>query len=305
MTAQPRSRHPMRGPALRQRRRPRRLRSRRQPGMEPMGPRTRPGPGAGHRDGARPPPADTVALPVTDPDEGPAALAEIDRLEVEAAATTTALGGAGTLLESLSRDRWAVVTSGVTVLARARLAAAGLPAPPVLITADDVSQGKPAPDGYRTAAANLGVDPARTVVFEDSTAGAQAGAAAGATVIGVGQRGLGTGASLVVRDLRGGCVARRPPQPCRRGPAEALNTSTSRTQPARRAAGAACGGPVRPAPREGGTGGPPEEPYPICGPVRGRWVVAWMRGLSQCSDHGSHRRPPAGDGCEPLPRHRA
>ncbi|MFF3714022.1 HAD-IA family hydrolase [Streptomyces phaeochromogenes] len=147
--------------------------------------------------------ADTVALLVTDPKERPAALVAIDRLEVEAAVTTTALPGALTLLKSLPRDRWAVVTSGVTVLARARLATAGLPTPPVLITADDVSHGKPAPDGYCAAAEKLGFAPARTVVFEDSTAGAMAGAAAGTTVIGVGQRGLATEATVVVRDLRG------------------------------------------------------------------------------------------------------
>ncbi|MFD3480526.1 HAD-IA family hydrolase [Streptomyces sp. NPDC058695] len=147
--------------------------------------------------------ADTVALLVTDPKERGAALAAIDRLEVEAAATTTALPGAREFLTSLPYDRWAVVTSGVTALAQARLAAAGLPTPPVLITADDVSHGKPAPDGYRTAADSLGFAPARTVVFEDSTAGAKAGAAAGATVIGVGQRGLATDATFVVRDLRG------------------------------------------------------------------------------------------------------
>ncbi|MFB6679241.1 HAD-IA family hydrolase [Streptomyces sp. NPDC056390] len=71
------------------------------------------------------------------------------------------------------------------------------------VSADDVSHGKPVPDGYRTAAEQLGLTPARTVVFEDSTAGAKAGAAASATVIGVGQRGLATYATLVVRDLRG------------------------------------------------------------------------------------------------------
>ncbi|MFC8194876.1 HAD-IA family hydrolase [Streptomyces sp. NPDC057298] len=147
--------------------------------------------------------ADTVALLVADPGARPAALAEIDRLEIEAAATTTALPGALDLLTGLPRGSWAVVTSGVTGLARARLAAAGLPLPPVLVTADDVSHGKPAPDGYRAAAARLGVDPARTVVFEDSAAGATAGAAAGAYVIGVGPRGLDTGASVVVPDLRG------------------------------------------------------------------------------------------------------
>jgi len=147
--------------------------------------------------------ADTVELLVTDPAERPAALAEIDRLEIEAAATTTALPGALDLLTSLPHGSWAVVTSGVTGLARARLAAAGLPLPPVLITADDVSYGKPAPDGYRAAAMRLGVDPALSVVLEDSAAGATAGEAAGAYVIGVGPRGLDTGAPVVVRDLRG------------------------------------------------------------------------------------------------------
>lgn len=147
--------------------------------------------------------ADTVALLVPDPGERATALAEIDRLEVEAAAGTTALPGALELLRSLPRERWAVVTSGVTALARARLAAAALPTPPVLITADDVTHGKPSPDGYRAAARRLGLDPALTVVFEDSVAGAAAGAAAGATVIGVGRRGLDTAAAVVVRDLRG------------------------------------------------------------------------------------------------------
>ncbi|GGX91077.1 HAD-IA family hydrolase [Streptomyces fructofermentans] len=147
--------------------------------------------------------ADTVALLVPEPGERPGALAEIDRLEIEAAATTTALPGALGLLTGLPRDRWAVVTSGVTALARARLAAAGLPLPPVLVTADDVEHGKPAPDGYLAAARSLGVDPARTVVLEDSAAGARAGAAAGAYVVGVGERGLDTDAPVVVRDLRG------------------------------------------------------------------------------------------------------
>ncbi|KAA0941746.1 HAD-IA family hydrolase [Streptomyces apricus] len=147
--------------------------------------------------------ADTVALLVTDPGERPAALAEIDRLEIEAAATTTALPGALDLLTGLPPGSWAVVTSGVTGLARARLAAAGLPLPPVLVTADDVDRGKPAPDGYLAAAGKLGVDPARTVVLEDSAAGATAGKAAGAYVVGVGPRGLDTDAPVVVRDLRG------------------------------------------------------------------------------------------------------
>ncbi|WP_328773404.1 HAD-IA family hydrolase [Streptomyces sp. NBC_00286] len=147
--------------------------------------------------------ADTVALLVEDPAERDAALGRIDRLEIEAAGLTTALPGALELLTSLPRGSWAVVTSGVTALARARLAAAGLPVPPVLVAADDVARGKPAPDGYRAAAEKLGLEPVDAVVFEDSVAGAEAGAAAGAYVVGVGPRGLATGARVVVPDLRG------------------------------------------------------------------------------------------------------
>ncbi|MBZ3905394.1 HAD family hydrolase [Streptomyces griseiscabiei] len=55
--------------------------------------------------------ADVVALLAADPKERPAALAAIDHLEAEAAATTTALPGALDFLESLPHDRWAVVTS--------------------------------------------------------------------------------------------------------------------------------------------------------------------------------------------------
>ncbi|MFE4777797.1 HAD family hydrolase [Streptomyces sp. NPDC056713] len=106
--------------------------------------------------------ADTVALLVSDPKNQPAALAAIARLEVEAAATTTALPDALDLLTGLPYDRWAVVTSGVTALARARLTAAGLPKPPVPITADDVSHGKTGarrlPHGSRQAGLCPGTD---------------------------------------------------------------------------------------------------------------------------------------------------
>ena len=97
----------------------------------------------------------------------------------------TAIAGAKLLLEALPADRWAVVTSAGHALALARLESVGLPRPRVLVGADDVAQGKPAPDGYLKAAAALGVAPERCVVIEDTPAGAMAGRAAGATVIGV------------------------------------------------------------------------------------------------------------------------
>ncbi len=116
------------------------------------------------------------------------ALAMVDRLEVERADTVTALPGAVDLLASLQPGTWAVVTSGTGPLARTRLAAAGI-APPVLVTADDVEHGKPAPDPYLAAAARLGSAPDACVVFEDSEPGVRAARAAEvAHVVGVTRR---------------------------------------------------------------------------------------------------------------------
>ncbi len=76
----------------------------------------------------------------------------------------------------------AVVTSCTRRLALARLAAAGLPEPAVLVTADMVARGKPAPDPYLLGAERLGVDPADCIVLVDAPAGIAAGRAAGMTV---------------------------------------------------------------------------------------------------------------------------
>ena len=90
-----------------------------------------------------------------------------------------AMPGAG---DVLALPRVAIATSCTAPLARARLAAAGLPEPEVLVTADQVANGKPAPDPYLLAAERLGVDPAACVVLEDAPAGIAAGVAAGMTV---------------------------------------------------------------------------------------------------------------------------
>jgi mannitol-1-/sugar-/sorbitol-6-phosphatase len=76
----------------------------------------------------------------------------------------------------------AICTSCQEPLARARLAAAGLSVPDVLVTSDQVTRGKPAPDPYLLAAERLGVDPAACLVFEDAPAGIASARAAGMTV---------------------------------------------------------------------------------------------------------------------------
>ncbi|GEL94046.1 HAD-IA family hydrolase [Cellulomonas composti] len=114
-----------------------------------------------------------------------AAVAELERLEMADLDDVIALPATQELLSRLPPDRWAAVTSGSQLLMHARLAAAGLPVPDVLVAAEDVRRGKPDPQGYLNAARRLGFDPRRCLVVEDAPAGLEAGRAAGAHVLGV------------------------------------------------------------------------------------------------------------------------
>lgn len=96
-----------------------------------------------------------------------------------------AIEGIRELLEALPGESWTVVTSGNRAMATRRLRATGLPLPPRMVTADDVTRGKPDPMPYQNGAKILGLDPHNCVVVEDSVAGVAAGKAAGASVIGI------------------------------------------------------------------------------------------------------------------------
>lgn len=113
---------------------------------------------------------------------------EMDRMDQLAAPEDGALQafpGAAALLEALPDGRWTIATSGRRSTATGRLRASGLPMPDTLVTADDVSRGKPAPDPYRLAAKRLGRSPEQCVVFEDAPAGVESARRAGAAVIGI------------------------------------------------------------------------------------------------------------------------
>ena len=99
----------------------------------------------------------------------------------------TALPGAADLLAQWPHDRLAIVTSGTRDLASARLGAAGLPVPRVLVSAERVSRGKPDPEGYLLAARELAAEPSECVVLKDAPAGVRAGVAAGMRVVGIGR----------------------------------------------------------------------------------------------------------------------
>jgi sugar-phosphatase len=82
-------------------------------------------------------------------------------------------------------DPVAIVTSCTVPLATARLRAAGLAVPEVLVTPERLSRGKPDPEGYLLAARELGAAPADCIVLEDAPAGVEAGRAAGMHVVGI------------------------------------------------------------------------------------------------------------------------
>ena len=109
----------------------------------------------------------------------------IENEEASDQAGVRVMSGAAALLESLPYGRWGVVTSGSRLLASARLPFCGLPVPDVLVTSDDVTNGKPHPEPYLKGAARLGFDPAECLVFEDAPAGIQSAHAAGMKVVGV------------------------------------------------------------------------------------------------------------------------
>jgi mannitol-1-/sugar-/sorbitol-6-phosphatase len=107
----------------------------------------------------------------------------IETIEIADGQGLAILPGVEKMLSSLPHGRWTVVTSATEGLARARLAACGIPVPERMVTAETVAQGKPNPAPYLAGAAILGFAPEECVVFEDSSAGTQSGRAAGATVI--------------------------------------------------------------------------------------------------------------------------
>ncbi|WP_037578794.1 HAD-IA family hydrolase [Phaeacidiphilus oryzae] len=106
------------------------------------------------------------------------ALRRIEDLECADTAGTVPLPGSLELLTSLPADRWAVVTSATGRLAAARLEVTGI-RPSLLISADDITRGKPDPEPFLRGAEKLGADPARCLVLEDAPAGLAAARAAG------------------------------------------------------------------------------------------------------------------------------
>lgn len=121
-----------------------------------------------------------LALPGVDPVREAKILMQAEMADLEGIAP---IEGAGDFLKSLPEERWAIVTSAPLELARRRIAAAGLPMPGTIVSAEDVERGKPSPECFQLGARRLGFDPRDCLVFEDAPAGIVAGETAGARVV--------------------------------------------------------------------------------------------------------------------------
>ena len=114
-----------------------------------------------------------------------AEVAELAEEEIRTLHGITRIAGAAELLAALDArgQRWGVVTSAPRDLALAKIANVDLPAPELLVCAEDVADGKPHPAPYLAAAARLGCAPAHLVAIEDAPAGVASARNAGMTVI--------------------------------------------------------------------------------------------------------------------------
>jgi HAD superfamily hydrolase (TIGR01509 family) len=95
-------------------------------------------------------------------------------------------GGADLLRTLGPHTRLGIVTGSSRVQLEAAIAQLGIGGLlDVTVSDDDITRSKPDPEGYEQALEALGVDPRRTIIFEDSTAGIGAGLAAGCKVVAV------------------------------------------------------------------------------------------------------------------------
>ncbi len=121
-----------------------------------------------------------LGLPGVDP---VAEAAAITAAEMEDVDDVKPIAGAAAFLASLPPERWTIVTSAPRALAEVRLKAAGLPIPATMIAAEDVANGKPAPDCFLLGAERLKVAATDCLVFEDAAAGIASAEAAGADIL--------------------------------------------------------------------------------------------------------------------------
>jgi beta-phosphoglucomutase len=123
--------------------------------------------------------------------------------ELVARAGLTPLPGAASWVERLAARGWrqAVASSAPRLNVEVVVDALGLAGYfGALVAAEDVREGKPAPDVFLAAASRLSVAPPQCVVVEDAAAGIEAARRAGMRSVGLGRAGFAP-ADIVVQSL--------------------------------------------------------------------------------------------------------
>lgn len=117
--------------------------------------------------------------------------------------------GSRALLEQVESHSvaWAIVTSGTKPLVMGWLERMKLAVPRVMVTAEEVKQGKPEPECYLEGARRLGIQEGEVLVLEDAPSGVRAGKAAGFKVVALAtthkiSQLKEAGADWIVRDAR-------------------------------------------------------------------------------------------------------
>ena len=137
---------------------------------------------------------DTVAAVAPNLDAVQAA-ADIEAGERAELVDLREIEGARSFLSQVPQGRWGIATSSYLLTAKAKLRAASIPIPRVLVAADGVLEGKPHPEAYLKASMELGYRPEDCLVFEDSETGVRSALNAGCRVFVV-------GSSLVMNEPR-------------------------------------------------------------------------------------------------------
>ncbi len=108
---------------------------------------------------------------------------KINALELAHPENISPIPGSLDILRLIPKNKWGIVTSGTQEVVDEKLRYAKIDKPDVLITAENITKGKPSPQGYAKAASLLNIHPSNCLVFEDAPQGVRAARDAGMTVI--------------------------------------------------------------------------------------------------------------------------
>ena len=143
---------------------------------------------------------DTVKLVAPHLDAG-AEAKQIEDIEARLVEDIKPIKGAPEFTDAIPKTKWAIVTSSLLSSVDPKLNAAKISIPEVIISAENVKNGKPDPEPYVMAMKMLGVMPDECLVFEDADSGVKSALGAGCKVVVIG-KGVNVSHSNIICQVR-------------------------------------------------------------------------------------------------------